>query len=253
MSRVGIEDQYRKETSENFELGFKSTLVDSKLRLEGAVFHNTVDDMQFFEFVVGPFGLLRVVENIDEVELQGVEGALTWSATSWLDLFAGGTWIDGEIKENRVRPDTVGNESPATPDYTANASVYFHFPVSSQINFFTNLNYSLVGQTWFHVVQDQTRPTVFNNLMENRLGPCCFFGPPTEWGEADLAKTRRDAYGLLHLRLGVETERWTAALWANNLTDEDYLEEVILAPEFGGSFNHPGTQRRIGADMTWRF
>jgi iron complex outermembrane receptor protein len=202
--------------------------------------------MQFFEFVVGPFGLLRVVENIDEVELQGVEGALTWSATSWLDLFAGGTWIDGEIKKSRVRPDTVGNESPATPDYTANASVYFHFPVSSKMQFITNLNYSLVGQTWFHVVQDQTRPTVFNNLIENRIAfPDAAIG--------DYKKTRRDAYGLLHLRLGVETERWTAALWANNLTDKNYVEEVILAPEFGGSFIHPGTLRRIGADMTWRF
>ena len=245
-SRVGIEDRYREETTENFELGFKSTLLDSKLRLEGAVFHNEVDDMQFFEFVVGPFGLLRVVENIDEVELQGIEGALTWSATEWLDLFVGGSLIDSEIDENRVRPDTVGNESPATPEYTANASAYFNFPVTSKINFFTNLNYSLVGETWFHVIQNQTRPTVFNNLIENRIAF-------PNAAVADFKKTQRDAYGLLHLRIGFETERWTAAAWANNLTDEDYLEEVILAPEFGGSFIHPGTQQRIGADLTWRF
>jgi iron complex outermembrane receptor protein len=246
LSRVGIEDQYREETSENFELGFKSTLFDNSLRLEGAVFNNTVDDMQFFEFLVGSFGLLRVVENIDEVELQGFELAATWSATDWLDLFVGGSWIDSEINENRVRPDTVGNESPATPEYTANASAYLNFPVTGNMNFFTNLNYSLVGETWFHVVQDQTRSTVFNNLIENRIAfPGAAFG--------DFKKTRRDSYGLLNLRIGLETERWTVAAWANNVTDEEYLEEVILAPEFGGSFIHPGTLSRWGADVTWRF
>ena len=196
-----------------------------------------------------------IVENIDEVELQGFELAATWSAAEWLDLFVGGSWIDSEINENRVRPDTVGNESPATPEYTANFSAYLNFPVTSNMNFFTNLNYSLVGETWFHVVQDQVRPTVFNNSIENRIGACCF-GDPTiapEWADADLSKTRRDSYGLLHLRLGLESERWTLAIWGNNATDEEYLEEVITAPEFGGSFIHPGTLSRWGADVTWRF
>jgi iron complex outermembrane receptor protein len=246
LSRIGIEDQYRKETSENFELGFKSTLFDNSLRLEATVFNNTVDDMQFFEFFVGSFGLLRVVENIDEVELQGFELAASWAAADWLDLFVGGSWIDSEINAHSVRPDTVGNESPATPEFTANASAYLNFPVTSNMNFFTNLNYSLVGETWFHVVQDQTRSTVFNNLIENRIAfPGAAFG--------DFSKTRRDAYGLLHVRLGLESERWTLAIWGNNATDEEYLEEVITAPEFGGSFIHPGTQSRWGADVTWRF
>ena len=52
---------------------------------------------------------------------------------------------------------------------------------------------------------------------------------------------------------GIENENWTAAVWATNLTDEEYLEEVIPAPEFGGSFTHIGTERRIGADLSWRF
>ncbi len=52
---------------------------------------------------------------------------------------------------------------------------------------------------------------------------------------------------------GLDSERWTLAVWGNNVTDEEYLEEVILAPEFGGSFIHPGTLSRWGADVTWRF
>jgi len=91
--------------------------------------------MQFFEFIVGGFGLLRVVENVDEVDIKGVELGLTWDAAEWLDLFVGGNWNDTEIKKNRARPDTVGNESPYTPEYTANLGAYFTWPVGDSMSF----------------------------------------------------------------------------------------------------------------------
>jgi iron complex outermembrane receptor protein len=240
-SRVGIKDDYEKETSSAFELGFKSNFADNALRVEGAAYYNQVDDMQFFEFIVGPFGLLRVVENIDEVDIFGIEGSVTWDAAEWLDLYVGANWNDTEIKKNTARPDTVGNDSPYTPDYTANLGAYLSFPVGNNLNFFTNLDVSAIGKTWFHVVQDQTRPIGFELVL----------GAPIAPGEYSVA--RRDAYALANLRLGFENEYWTAALWVTNLTDEEYLEENIPAPEFGGSFAHPGTLRRIGADFTWRF
>ena len=68
------------------------------MRLEGAVFYNEVDDMQFFEFIVGGFGLLRVVENVDKVEIQGLEAGVTWDAADWLDLFVGASYIDSDNK-----------------------------------------------------------------------------------------------------------------------------------------------------------
>ena len=80
-----------------------------------AVYHVDVDDMQFFEFVVGGFGLLRVVSNIDEVDIDGVELSLNFAATDWLSLYAGANFNDTEIKKNEARPDSVGNESPYTP------------------------------------------------------------------------------------------------------------------------------------------
>jgi iron complex outermembrane receptor protein len=242
-SAVGITDEYDKETSSAFELGFKTDLPEQNLQLEGATYYNTVDDMQFFEFIVGPFGLLRVVENIDEVRIFGIELAANWQAAEWLDLYIGGNWNDTEIKENNVRPDTIGNDSPYTPEYTANLGAYFSWPAFDDMTFFTNLDIAAVGETWFHVVQDQTRPISFE-LLPAVNGP---FTP------GDYSKTQRDAYALANLRLGLEKDQWTAALWASNLFDENYLEEVIPAPEFGGSFIHPGTERRIGADFTWRF
>ena len=240
-SQINITDDYREETSTAIELGFKSSLLDGGLRLEGAIYQTDVDDMQFFEFIVGPFGLLRVVENIDDVQLRGIELAASWDATEWLDLYIGANFNDTEIKENNARPDTIGNDSPYTPDFTGSAGAYITLPVNDDYDFFANLNVSAIGKTWFHAVQDQTRPIGFELIV----------GAPVTPGDYTL--TRRDAYELLNLRTGIETEQWTATLWVDNLTDEDYLEEVIPAPEFGGSFGHPGGERRAGAEFLYRF
>ena len=37
------------------------------------------------------------------------------------------------------------------------------------------------------------------------------------------------------------------------LVDEDYLQEVIPAPEFGGSFIHPSDLRAYGVEVTWQY
>ncbi len=96
-----------------------------------------------------------------------------------------------------------------------------------------------VGETWFHTVQDETRVTLFNAVFPGL-------------GVADYSRTRRDSYSTVDLRVGAATEQWSITLFANNLTDEEYLEEVIVAPEFGGSFIHPATRRRVGIELGFR-
>jgi iron complex outermembrane receptor protein len=72
-------------------------------------------------------------------------------------------------------------------------------------------------------------------------------------GIADFSNARRDSYSTVDLRVGIRGENWTVTAFGANLTDEKYLEEVIPAPEFGGSFDHPGTQRRYGVEVSFRF
>ena len=40
--------------------------------------------------------------------------------------------------------------------------------------------------------------------------------------------------------MGIKGDNYTLVAYAKNLTDEEYLAEVIPAPEFGGSFAHEG-------------
>ena len=234
-----ILDQFDKETSSAFELGFKSNVTD-RFYLEGAYYNVEVDDMQFFESLVGPFGLLRVVSNIDEVEIEGIEIGFDWWATNSVRVYAGYNYIDSEIIKNSSRPATAGNESPYTPDYTGDLAIEFSRPVSDRWNFTASGYYSVVGKTWFHTVQNQTNTTLFNALFPGL-------------GIADYALTERDTYELLDIRIGLAQEHWSVTLVGRNVTDEEYLEENITAPEFGGSFSHPGTRSRWGVEFGYRF
>ncbi len=244
-----VRDEFDEETSDSFELGFKTQLFDGRLRLEGAAYRVDVSDMQFFEFYVGTFGLLRVVSNIDEVEITGFEFAAHADITENFSLFGGFNVLDSEIDENSSRPDTVGNDSPYTPDYTANVGAEVRFPLGNGMNFFSRVDAQFIGQTWFHTVQGGQRPTIFAPLFELSV----FGAGSGPLGFADFDNSRRDKYHLVNLRAGVEGEAWSVTAFAKNLTDENYLEEVIPAPEFGGAFNHPGTQQRYGLEVNYRF
>ena len=234
-----INDQFREETSSSFEVGFKADVSDD-FYLEGALYSVDVDDMQFFEFLVGPFGLLRVVSNIDEVSIQGVELGFGWRASNSFNVYGGVNITDSEIDKNASRPATVGNESPYTPDMTANLGLDFSRPVSNQWVFTASAYTTLVGDTWFHTVQEETRRTLFDLFL------------PT-LGTANYTPTKRDSYQTIDLRVGLATGRWGVTLFAHNVTDEEYLEEVITAPEFGGSFIHPGSQSRVGVELAFRY
>lgn len=232
-ANVQIEDVYKKETSSAFEVGFKSRMFDGRVTLDGAAYITNTTDMQFFEFFVGSFGLSRVVSNIDKVQIKGAEAAMTIRATDSLNLFAGASVIDSEIKKNSARPNTVGNKSPNTADYNLNFGADYRFAITDAVDFFTRADYVVVGPMWFHTVQNNDRPTTF--------------------GRANLSKTQRNSFGVLNLRAGFQADNWSVMGYARNLANDIHIEEVINAPEFGGVFVHPGRPRAYGVEFTYNF
>mgnify|MGYP002826570824 CR=1 FL=1 len=57
----------------------------------------------------------------------------------------------------------------------------------------------------------------------------------------------------LNLQYGHTADIWRINLWGKNITDEEYLEEVIPAPEFGGSFIHDSYGRSFGVNLSRTF
>ena len=247
-STVLITDQYNKEVSSAFEVGIKGSLFDNRVTFDLAAYHTDIDDMQFFEFFVGSFGLLRVVSNIEEVRVQGVELNTSVRIIDGWRLFGSVNVTDSEIRANSSRPSTVGNESPYTADYTINLGTQIDFPMSDSLDFTLRADYRITGPTWFHSFQDQESPTLFSGLL-----PISALALPAFVGNARYDVAEREAFGVLNVRAGIEGRNWGLAVFAENLLDREYLNEVIPAIEFGGSFASPGARRLIGVEGRFNF
>ena len=78
-------------------------------------------------------------------------------------------------------------------------------------------------------------------------------GLPAFVGDADYSVSQRDTFGVMDLRIGVEGPNWSVTAYAENLFNEKYLNEVITAVEFGGSFISPGGRQRFGVELGYKF
>ena len=95
-----------------------------------------------------------------------------------------------------------------------------------------------MGETWFSTVQANLVPNLFT-----------YFG----FGQGEFSKQKRDSFSLMNARLGVSNGTWSVTAWGRNITDENYLAEVIPAPEFGGSFIHDAPGSSWGVDFAYSF
>ena len=79
------------------------------------------------------------------------------------------------------------------------------------------VDYQRVGKMHFHTLQGEQTPTIWN----------AFFAPGFN---SDFSKSARDSYHTVDARISLEAADWTITAWGRNITDEQYLQEVIPAP-----------------------
>ncbi len=233
-----LKDSFEKEISKAFEVGFKARLMDNTLALNGAVYLTDTEDMQDFSFFAGPFGSLRVVTNIDEAEIRGAELDFKWKASDEVTVYGGIGITDTEIKKYSTRPYTTGNNLPYIPEATGNLGAEYAFTAGSGWELLTRVDLMYAGETWWSPVQDNYLPNFFTA-----------FG----FGGSEWSKMKRDSYVIGNLNFVLSNDTWRINLWGKNITDEEYLEEVIPAPEFGGSFIHDSYGRSFGVNVARTF
>ncbi|MDP5054213.1 MAG: TonB-dependent receptor, partial [Congregibacter sp.] len=189
----GVGETYDPDFVESYELGWKSTLLDGRVRLNGSVYFMQWDDIQI-GFFNPDISLLGLVDNAGSAESQGFELDATVLATDALELSLAYAYNNAELTEDyfarqgNATPDAFdGQDLPFTPDnkYTLNARYSFDLmsmPSALQ------LNYAYTDAMW-------------NDIFAS-------------------GREKMDAYGLLSANLRVDAEGWHATLFANNLTNE---------------------------------
>jgi len=124
------------ETTKNYEVGFKSMLMDGRIRLNGSAFHIDYSNQQFTFIVTTP--PFRETTNIPKTNIDGVEFELLAAVTENLEIFAGLGITDADVAD--------GSTAPATPDYTANLGMTYVRAISNAREVVFHANYRFQGE-----------------------------------------------------------------------------------------------------------
>jgi len=115
-NRLPTAGSYGADTLANFELGWKTTWLDRRLRFNGAVFYEKWKAVQ--TAVQGQYGITSIV-NAGNAKVEGLESELQWAVDDHLTLSAAGTGLLRlETTSVFCRPSPLGvPQSSCTPDF----------------------------------------------------------------------------------------------------------------------------------------
>ncbi|WP_246155999.1 TonB-dependent receptor [Sphingorhabdus profundilacus] len=135
---------FKSDTLSNYEIGWKTSWLDRKLRLNGAVFYEEWKDLQFGLVPVGNNGVTNTY-NAGDARIYGIEGDFALSLGSFT-LSGSGTYIDAQLTTDFCQVDTTGNivcvtgvapaapkgtRLPVQPKFKGSLTARYEFPLGS--------------------------------------------------------------------------------------------------------------------------
>lgn len=249
------------ESAWNYEVGFKSTLLDDRLRLNGALFYIDWDDQQLTQSVIIDERPISVLTNAGKTRVKGFEieanaqlterlvGGVSYALAdaefrdfcdpvqgaelTGFDCFAPTGTPGGQVK---------GNQTPNSPKHQAAAFAIYTHPLSGDMDLQFRGDYSYQSKKFDQV----------HNL--------AYVGDRS----------------LLNLKLRLIREAWTATLYVDNATNDRTPSTVVRFADLGNlnigpqknpaQNNVPGTtvvergflvplprERQIGLEFMYNF
>ncbi|MFZ5704176.1 MAG: TonB-dependent receptor [Pseudomonadota bacterium] len=128
----------------NYELGWKLTTLDGKLRFNGAVF---MEDWKKFQFSYLGANSFTEIRNGPDARIKGIEMDITARPIQGLTLVASGTYLDAKTRKNLCAADdptgvcdpatgnsiltAKGSRLPITPKFKATGTARYDFTVGA--------------------------------------------------------------------------------------------------------------------------
>jgi iron complex outermembrane receptor protein len=191
-----ISPTYKSEFVRNFEAGFKTSLLEDKLLVNGALFYENDHNYQYYFVDVRTAS--QIDQNIDRVEIKGGELETQWRALAGWALFANFGYSDAKIKQLGAFPQYVGNYTPNLTPWNAAVGTEYRAPLVNDLKWYGRIEGQLYGRKYWQV--------------DN--------------------KDVQDAKQYLNLRFGIEGSNWDAYLWGKNVTDTRAYSQYV-SPELG--------------------
>lgn len=205
-ARVDGIPKYQPDWLYNYELGWKSTWMNGRLRFNGAVYLEEWDNFQLGVLDFALYGNLTVIKNIGQARTIGTEFDLTYAATDNLTLSFSGSYNDAQLDQDMwFDPQdeldgeppraTKGTEMPYVPKFQGTAIGRYTFDVAG-LPHYAQVAAAYTGARWNGL--DTTNPR----------------------------RAEMDAYTIVNAAVGIEKEAWSVELFASNLTDERAQNQI---------------------------
>lgn len=224
------------ETSDSYEIGFKSDWLDSTLRINVAAFYQEFENYPYRTGGEGIYYILEEagVQSVDQfnfvgavpVNVKGVELEAFYQINDSWDVSVLASWSKGEIDNGAVPCNNYGTDSPSVADISA--STGGDHLASCVVNYRSNN-----APLWTTTLQSEYSFPVAD-LEGYVRGMVTFFGD----SENDPANAFDDvkAYNLANLYVGLREPggKWEVMLYGKNLLDTERVISREAMPYLAG-------------------
>ena len=203
INRRGDIPPYKADYLTNYELGWKTSWFDRKVRWNGAIF---IDDWKKFQYSFLGANSFTEIHNGPNARIKGIESDITVYPVTGLSLNATGAYLDAKIRNNLCATDDPtfqcggadgivapkGTRLPVTPRFKMSATARYEWEV---------------GDGRAHLQSSWTHTSSASSAL--RIGVSTTDMPPL-----------LHAYDLVDLAAGYDWSNFTAELFATNVFDK---------------------------------
>jgi iron complex outermembrane receptor protein len=211
------------ETLDSIEAGFKTSWLQNRLQLDGAIFHYQYKNQQIVD--VQPSGQQPLI-NLDKSRIYGGELELVTRPLSSLTLRAGVGLLNAKVQQGAIQEGTInvsGHTLPDAPSVSATLAEDWDVVNFGQSRLTLHLDESYWSKQYFELV--------------------------------NLDRLAQDPYALANGRLAYHgtADKWEVGTWVNNMFDKFYLTNANNLQLLGFDYRHRGVPRMFGVDLKYRF
>lgn len=217
---------YEPEYLTAYEIGFKSDLLDNRLRFNGAFFYNDFSDLQVFTFIQTGEVPVLVLENASDANVKGIELDITALLAEGLTVSLSAAFMDSELVDYQTTgtgTDLSGNKLVNTPEASISTIVKYDYEIENAGIVTTMLSAAYKDDIFFSTANDPL--------------------------------ASQEAHTLVNARVGYVSESgsWEVALFGNNLTDKEYKVNVGDLTDFGFYSRILGAPRSFGIELNYNY
>jgi outer membrane receptor protein involved in Fe transport len=219
---------FKSDSTKNYEVGIRTDLFDRTFSIDMAVFYIDWKDIQILSIVNTPAGPVGINGNAGSAKSKGVEWNFGWRPISGLTVGLLGAYTDAHLTADAPGLGAFsGDKLPFVPNVSATLNVDYRWPAFGSYSAYVGASETYTG----------TRYTAFS--------------PSIDVVEPHV---KLPVYNTLQLRVGLDSARYSAQLYGNNITNsrgiQDYASEGGANQTGTASFIQP---RTIGIELGVKF